>query len=77
MVRARDPAISQPGFFTSLEGPCHACRAQDPGEQLRGSFPGRGVMGTRTYVQLALGLRGIGAGEGWKGFLNLLVGMGK
>lgn len=28
-------------------------------------------------MQLALGLRGIGAGEGWKGFLNLLVGMGR
>lgn len=77
MVRARDPALSQPGFFAPLEGLCRACRAQGPGEQPRGPFPGRGVTGTRTYLQLALGLRGIGAGEGWKGFLNLLVGMGK
>lgn len=38
-------------------------------------------MGTRTYLQLALKpKRGIGAGvckgEGWEGFLTLLVGMG-
>lgn len=33
-------------------------------------------MGTKTYLQLALGLRAdVCEGEGWKGFLNLLVGM--
>lgn len=40
--------------------------------------PGRGSMDARTHLQLALGLRGTGAGvgkgEGWEGFLNLLIG---
>lgn len=79
MVRARDPTISQPGFFTSLEGLRHACRAQDPSEQLRGSlYPWERWQGYQDlFATGSRPKRGIGAGEGWKGFLNLPVGMGR